>query len=415
MNSKVFDIKTLLIFLLAASGQNFTYGQQMSLPDAVEFALKHNNTIGATGNTVQAMQQLKRTSADLPKTEISMMRGQYNSYARNDNNFTIIQSIPFAAFGAQRYLNNANLASAELKKNVAENELVYEVRRAYYQLVYQRSIQAILVQQDSLFREFARSTALRYKSGEATLLEKTTAESQRNQSATQLVQISADIEILRTTLKRLLNSTQLPDTNSEVLRPLEFQVTDSTDANASPLLKFSRQQIDVAEGERKLMASRAAPDLSVGYFNQTLIGTVDPETSAIANKNNRFSGFQVGLTVPLWFFPQAGRMKAAAYNKTAAQMEFNQTQTNIENEIRAAIHNCARYKSTMEFYRSSALSTGELLISQAQAAFRAGEIGYAEYLLAVRNGMQAREGYMKSINDLNQSIIYLEYLTGKQL
>ncbi|MBK7651683.1 MAG: TolC family protein [Flammeovirgaceae bacterium] len=77
---------------------------KLSVEQAIDVALQNNIGIKSAAYEVESQKQLKKTSFDLPKTNVSLLHGQYNSYAKNDNNFTITQSIPFAAFGSQALL-----------------------------------------------------------------------------------------------------------------------------------------------------------------------------------------------------------------------------------------------------------------------------------------------------------------------
>jgi cobalt-zinc-cadmium resistance protein CzcA len=106
----VFVISLLFAVTVAAKGQGLTRDQ------AIDLALKNNLGIRTAGFEVEGQRQLKKSSFDLPKTEVTLMYGQYNSYAKNDNNITVSQSIPFSSFGSQGKLNKSLLASAELKK-----------------------------------------------------------------------------------------------------------------------------------------------------------------------------------------------------------------------------------------------------------------------------------------------------------
>ena len=46
------------------------------------------------------------------------------------------------------------------------------------------------------------------------------------------------------------------------------------------------------------------PDLNIGYFSQTIIGTQDVNgVPQNFGKDYRFTGVQAGISVPLWFSP----------------------------------------------------------------------------------------------------------------
>src|SRR3989337_280077 len=120
-------MKFLITAILAISTCHvFSQVRPLSIDKAVEEALKNNESIKAANFELESQKQLKKTSFDLPKTEVMLMYGQYNSYAKNDNNITVSQSIPFSAFGSQRALNRALSTSHEMSKAVTENEIAYQ-------------------------------------------------------------------------------------------------------------------------------------------------------------------------------------------------------------------------------------------------------------------------------------------------
>ena len=403
-------LATLLMFcLLTAHGQT-TY----SIEQAIAEALKNNSGIQAVRWEEKQQQQLKKTSFDLPKTNVSLLYGQYNGFP-NDNNFTITQNIPFTAFGSQRALNNSLSAAAELKRASSENELTYQVKQVYYQLAYAKTFHGLLLQQDSIFEGFFKAASARYRTGETNLLEKATAETQRNDMKNRLNQSRAGIEQLRLQLQVLLNSNAVPDISLNELVQLSWEnATDTSALSANPALALSRQQVEVAIKARKLEATKLAPELMLGYFNQTLTGSINPENGNLATGSNRFSGIQVGLALPIFFGAQQARVKAAGFNQNASQNLYQQQRNVLASEWQQALQEYQKNKSSLQYYQESALLNADLILNQSSAALKQGEIGYAEYLLAVRNAITIKEGYWQTLNALNQSILYLEFLSAKK-
>ena len=407
-------ISVIVLFCFSLS-RLFAQEKLFSLPEAIEYALKNNASIQAAGHQVEAQRQLKKTSFDLPKTEVSLLYGQYNGYPKNDNNITVTQSIPFFALGSQSRLNRSLIASRELGQAVTENELVFQVNQTYYMLAHAYSTRSLLLQQDSIFEGFYRAASARFKAGETNLLEQTTAEAQRNEAKNRVRQIDSDIATLRSHFRALLNSDNPPDIMEKNLT--EIQLTVSLDSSAiatNPALAYTRQQIDVAEAEKKVLAARAAPDFLVGYFNQTLIGVVDPESGAVSNSSDRFSGFHVGVAIPIWFGPHQGRTRAAEFTRMAAESKYTSAQRTMTGQLQQAIQSYEKNRTSLAYYKESGLPNAELILKQSQTAFRNGEIGYAEYLLGLRNANAIRENYLQTLNDYNQSIIFIEFLSGNK-
>lgn len=406
-----------IIFVIALfyCFHGFCQSDRVTVEQAVALALKNNDGIKAASLDLESQRQLRKTGFDLPKTNASLLYGQYNSYAKQDNNFTITQSIPFTSLGSQAGLNRSLVASSELNKAKTENELAFQVKQVFYQLVYSRARYELLLQQDSLYEGFLKSAAARYKSGEANLLEQTTAETQRNEVKNRLRENEANVSILRTQLKTLMNATVLPEIEYASFTTLSLpNAVDSTTINSNPSMAYMRQQVEVAKSYKKVEAAKFAPDFLIGYFNQTLIDVVNTESGAIATKSDRFTGFQVGLSIPLWFVPHQARVKAAEYSKQSATSRYQYGQAQLQGELQQVLQAHERNLKSLEYYQSSALPNADLILRQSQLAFRNGEIDYAAYLLGIRSALSIKESYLQTISDYNQNIIYIEFLSGNK-
>lgn len=409
---KCFFITLFLLITLSARSQ-----QVLTLEQAIETALKKNGSVQAATYNVASQRALKKTGFDLPKTNVSLQYGQYNSYSKNDNNLMITQTIPFAAFGSQSALNRSLVVSSELKKAATENELVFQVKQVYYQLAFLRAKEKLLQQQDSIFEGFLKAASLRYRAGEANLLEQTTAESQRNEVKNLLAKIQADQIIIRTQLKTLVNSNELPDIADSGLNKVSFSnAPDSVAIQSNPSAAYMRQQVQVTKDEKKVELVKAAPELLLGFFTQTLIGVQNTESGsgAVATSSDRFTGFQVGLAIPLWFAPQQGRVKAADYNRQSAESNYQYYHKTLQGRYQQAMQEYTKNKNSLDYYTISALPNADLILKQTLLAFRNGEIGYAEYLLGVQKAITIKEGHLQTLNDYNQSIIYIEFLSGNK-
>jgi heavy metal efflux system protein len=415
VNAITMKIKLIITTLLAGMSMSSINAQDiLTLDQAMQAALKNNLSIRAAEFEVESQRSLKGTGFDLPKTSVSLLYGQYNSYAKNDNNITVTQAIPFTVFGSQGKLNRANIASSELKQEVTENELIYQLKQVYLELTYTKARQELLLQQDSIYQGFLKSAALRYKTGETNLLEQTTAQTQGNEVRNQLRQNESQIIALRTQLKTLINSESLPDTGSELTEFPHEDIGDSLLPRTNPTLVYMDQQIEVAKSQKRLEAARFAPDLLIGGFSQTLTGVENTENGTFASSSERFTGFQVGLSVPLWFAPYKSRVRAAEFNSKVAESNYQYFVQTLEGQKQQAIQQYSVAKNSLEYYRTSALPNADLILKQSEAAFKGGEIRYAEYLMGLRNAISIKENYLITLRDYNQSIFYIQYLSGNK-
>ncbi len=105
-------------------------------------------------------------------------------------------------------MGEARIKERQLNVQVTKNELVYNVKSAYYQLNYLLALNMQLQSQDTVYQNFLKAAQLRYETGESTLLESKTAETQLNEIRNTIQKNKGDILIYQRQLQILLNSSQ---------------------------------------------------------------------------------------------------------------------------------------------------------------------------------------------------------------
>lgn len=409
-------IISLLLLPLAAFSQQPSWNME----GAVQYALQHNKNLQAADARVQYFRKLLPTAGDIGKTEVAMQYGQYNSYVKNDNNFSITQAIPFPTnFAAKKQLGESQVKEAAFLKTNTSNELAYQVKEAYLQLLYLQEQRELLRHQDSLFSSFAKKADLRYRTGEGKMLEKTASDTRKQEVENLLRQNEADLKIFTARLKALTgmgDGEVLPVMQEEHLQELTIApVFDSTRISLHPLLRYLQQQAVTADKQQKVYANAILPDITVGYFNQSLIGTpVNAGGAPLATGGNRFQGFQLGLALPIWARPMRARVKAEEQQAHAATLTFEQNSIQLQSQYTQAIQQYVKQTENLRYYEQSALPNAELILKQSQLAYGAGEIGYAEHFLNLEQVLSIRQGYLKSLLDNKIAVSYINYLAGNQ-
>ena len=405
----------LSLFFTAAITKAQTV-QQLTLEQAVQMAVGNNRSVKAVDYEKQYQQQMKASAGYIGKTDIGLMLGQYNSYKWGDNQFTVSQTIPNPKnFSTQKALGDELIKSADYKKTFTVNELTRNVKQVYYQLMYLHGRGKLLKEQDSIYNEFLKSASLRFKTGESNLLEQTTAETQLNEIRNQQQKNNADIQSYNYALQQLAGTDTAVSIIADSLKEKSFSLMNDTAAvNSNPYLAYLQQQINVVQKQRDAVAAQRLPDFTFGYFNQSLIGNPVNETGKLAAVGNRFQGINAGIAVSIFNKPMKAKIKAAEINTQAAENDFMYNRSLLESHWQQAIQQYLKEKNSVSYYRSSALKNADLILKQAKLGYQQGNTGYAEYLLAIRNALQIKENYLQNLNQLNQSIIELEYLAGNQ-
>ncbi len=397
---------------------NATYAQRsepINLRDALQMAQDSNLAIRASAYSVNVQKALKGASWDIPKTTIEGQYGQINSY-NNDNSFTVSQSFAFPT----EYINRARLADANVKSSewqlkASQVEIALQVKQVYWQLAYLYSKQKLLTYQDSLFSGFLRAAELRAKTGESNQLEMITARSQSLEVKNQLQQTKADIVIFNRKLQTILNTKRSYYPVDTVLRRSGFiPVNDSATLPANPTLGYIRQQVEVSRLEKKLEGSRAMPDFSLGYFSQTMQGVQEIDgVSRTFGKGDRFTGFQATIAIPVWFGPYMAKTKSAKINEQVANINAEYYSKSLSGNYLSLLDEYGKFSNSIDYYEKQAVPEANLIIDQANRSYKAGALDYLEYILSLNRALDIRQKYLDALNQYNQTIISIDFLTGK--
>jgi len=156
------------------------------------------------------------------------------------------------------------------------------------------------------------------------------------------------------------------------------------------------------------------PDLLVGGFVQSLTGVQNVNGQDVFYpRSKQFTGFQLGLAIPLWIKPNLARASAAEFQEESIRKKAQQYEITLAGSFEQALRELDKNTATLQYYETSALKNAELILSQSRKAFHAGEISYVEYLQSLKISIGIKNNYLQALNQYNQSIVTLEFLLGK--
>ncbi len=412
--------KLTIIFLLlfCASLFNTINGQQtrtIDMHDAIQTALDSSLSVKSAGYSIEVQKVLKGAALDFPKTVFDGQYGQINSYT-NDNSISVSQSFAFPSVYVNRYkLADATIKSSEWKFKVSQLEIATQVKQVYWQSVYLAAKQKLLMYQDSLYSGFLRAAELRAKAGETNRLEMISARSQSLEIKDKLYQVTSDIGIYSRKLKMLLNISWMPIPEEKDLHRIadSFPV-DSVSVEQNPSLGYAKQQVEVSQIEKKLERSQMLPDLNIGYFSQTIIGTQEVDgVPRTFGQDSRFTGIQAGISVPLWFGPYSSRAKAAEINENIARTDAENYTRSISGNFLSLLDEYSKFSSSVDYYEKQAVPEADLIIDQATRSYKAGALDYLDYIFSLNRALAIRQNYLDALNNCNQTIISIHFITGK--
>lgn len=389
--------------------------KRISLDRAIRMALDSNLTIRASGYSVEVQKAMERGAWDIPKTTIDGQFGQISSSAR-DNNFTVSQSFAFpTVYINQQKQAKANIKSSEWQHKISQLEIATQVKQVYWQLAYLYSRQKLMSYQDSLYTSFLRAADLRARTGETNRLEMITARSQSLEVKNRAQQGYIDIDLFNRKLQILINSTIRFCPVDTVLRKAAFvPIADTSSIGQNPSLGAAKQEVEVAQVQRKLEQSRMMPDFSIGYSTQTIKGVQDVNgVSRSFGAGDRFSVIHAGVSIPLWTSSYRARTKAAKINEQISRTNLELYTKSLANNYTSLLDEYHKYAMSVEYYEKQAVPEADLIIEQATRSYKAGAMDYLDYVLSLNRALDIKQNYLDALNNYNQTIINIEFVTGK--
>ncbi|HNW55058.1 MAG TPA: TolC family protein, partial [Bacteroidales bacterium] len=258
---------------------------------------------------------------------------------------------------------------------------------------------------------------LRAKTGETNRLEMITARSQSLEIKNQLQQNNADIGISMRNLQILLNTSEVLFPADTLIKKQVLQLWPDTMAVASnPTLAKALQQVEVTGLEKKVEQSKALPDLTIGYFSQTMQGVQEINSVPTTfGPGDRFNGLQAGITVPLWYKPFSAKVKAAGIQQNIAKANAEAYHKTLFSNYRSLLDELEKYNRSVDFYEQQAVPEANYIIGQSGLSYKAGDMDYLDFVLSLNRALSIRQNYLDALNSYMQTLINLEYITGKTL
>lgn len=414
MENKIAKKTMLLICLIGLLHPSSSSAQEHTIwKQCLQMGLHNNLQLQANKYEMLQAKSSAHAAIDFGRTNVQYMKGQYNSESKQDNNISITQTLAFPTTSIANYRTlqqQTNVAAANFE--LSSYELHYKINLAFIKLLYLHSQIKLLYEQDSLYKKLSVLSEKRFKVGEATQLEWLLAQSKTKMNQSKIELQKGNLEQSIVALKTLMNATlDLSLGNEDTLYALAISKQEL--ATDHPLKELSSAKYQLSIAQKKAEQNRLAPDVSIGYFNQTLIGsTISEPLVRIAGQNDRFQGMQVGIQIPLFFNAQQSKIKAAKWNMLS--QEKNKEQTILE--INSALENArAEYQKQLQqirFYQQEALPQANILLSQGNASYKAGEINYIAYLQILDAALSIKNDYLQNLHAYDEAIIQLAYWNG---
>jgi len=411
----------IMVFSTQVNAQNSNL-PKLTLTQAIEHGLKNNQLIQAGDLEIKMQNQLKSTAYEIPKTNIGITLGQFNSRLF-DQNYNITQSFSPFAFNAKKQLINATIVNSELKLGLTKQEINFSIRKSWNEALFLMRLNRLLNEHDSLLKKFVKAASLKYQTGEANLLEKTTAITKQQELIQMINQNSSLLFVEKSKLKTLINiqtdfhfidSSFAPLASGITLGNSSSSYMDPNALTQNKELQYALQQVMLASVSKKVEQSSLMPDFTVGYFIQSLTGyQTRGDQNIYFNGIPQFQGFIGGVSIPIFRGNYHAKIQAAEVNIQIQQKNADYLQLQLTSQFQEQLKLLQTYQNLMNHYTNTALPNANSILTNAGKAYQSGDISYIEYLQSVQISLEIERNYLQAIHNFNQTTINLQYLINQ--
>jgi cobalt-zinc-cadmium resistance protein CzcA len=371
-----------------------------NLHDLIPLALENNAGLISSSLQVNRSDAMVQSAYSFDKTQVY--------YHFDENNLTVSDA-PLRVFGVQqdfrfptvyfseRKLNKAKLNRAENTFEIQKKGLERRLTSAYYNFQVAREKERVYKMLDSIYANFAMVAARRFELGETNYLEKITAASKQKQIH---IAYSATKKEVEMSYINLLKTVQSEDSISIADEPiLKIPLVNMVIEN-TPEMDYYQNQIAVSEAEKRFEKQQLLPDIGVEYFQGTTTTT-----------NERLSGYQVGLKIPLLFGGSSSRIKAAGFATDIAVAESKEYTVQLHAKSYTLQTELSQLQETLDYYENEGATLSEEILKTAHSSFRNGEITFYQYIQSLESAYEITLDYLDKLQLYNQTAIAINYLT----
>lgn len=397
-------IVTILIGLLSIG--TIKAQTPVSIHDAIDIALKNNLQIKNEKLVSEYSKTLRKSGSTIPQMVVATDFGQINS-AYHDTRFGVSQSFSFpSVYKQQNKVLEEEYKRSMLQVSLKEYELKKAVTQTFYQILYWKRKEVLLLEADSLYSEFYEKAIQRLKKGESNVLEKTMAETQKSAITIQLQQVRQEMNTMDIRFRFLLN------TDSKMLPAPDGKLPDllTNTSNDHLLLQILKQQQIIAAAQTKAERSMLLPELVLGYNNNSFKGIGADDNYYGTSK--RFHSVQFGIGIPVFVQAQKAKVKASKIAEDIAEARLETESAALKStyeELRSAYNN---NMNIVKYYETTGLKNADAIVTTAQKQFVNGEVNYLEWVMLMNQAITIRSNYTDAVNMLCQSIISINYITS---
>ena len=298
------------------------------------------------------------------------------------------------------------LRAAHARVRADSARLAFEVKRAYLEAALAEEQLAVTERVAGVFREAARSAAVREERGDISRydLQRILVERARYEN------LVAEAQIRASSVRRSLALLVLPESDVVEVSPREVDdefppvptlehLADGMSTSLRPEVASAEATVEAAAAAAGLTRAERLPDITA--------------TGGLKRQSDGLTGLFLGLSIPVPLFNRsAGDVESAQARVSASQTRLDLIRRRVDNDLSRAIEAYESVRRRAELLGVDGLDPSADLLQMAQVAYDLGEMGLLEILDAAEALRSGRNTASQLKSDLWTAYYDLERAMG---
>ncbi|MBS6576461.1 TolC family protein [Parabacteroides goldsteinii] len=388
-------MKQFIVITLLASAALSVNGQNSI--DAVLRSIEANNKELQANNQLTVSKKLEaKLDNNLPDPSVSYVHQYGNREGMGiQGELVASQSFDFPAVYVQKNkLAKSKAASFDRQGAEFRQQILLQAKEICLDLVLLNQQRALLDQRRQNAEQLAELYAMRLETGDANILETNKIDLELLNAKTEArMNESARIAKLQE-LATLNGGIAIDFTDTTYMSDgdiLSFEELCAEAVTSNPQLLTLKSEQVAARRQLSVNKSKSLPSFELGYRMNTATG------------GERFNGFLVGISIPL--FSNRNNVKQAKAQALYTDLQLESTTTTVESELHQLYNQSVALKTSMDEYNTVLKSQNSLALLN--KAIQTGQISMIEYFVDVTTFYQSMQNYMQLQNEYQKVMAQL--------
>ncbi|MEE4176392.1 MAG: TolC family protein [Bacteroides sp.] len=328
----------------------------------------NNTTLAAIRDQLEASRVANRTGIFLADPQVDLYLLNNSSENIRRTNFHLMQPLDLSTLlGRRNQLSVAKNQQLDYQYLIYREQILLEAHHLVVDLIYYHALGRELEKRLQHARDIAKAYQAMLDAGEANILD-------YNKAQINLFNAEKAAELNQIELKTMLDELQVLNGGQAIAFTLEefpaavipedFQDLVETGFQQNPVLRMAGQEVTISRQEERLARSSYWPGITAGYMMEAL-------------PTERFSGFGMGLSIPLW--ENKNSIKQARLQTLAIEQQQQDLRVRYLGRYRSLYEQAKSLREASLNYHDNlnVFNHSELLMK----ALEAGQISLIDYLL----------------------------------